>query len=451
MSRRTLRLSLVCGAAIALAPPARVMAQEPPRAATVADASAAINLETFPVPDGAIVSGARRLASLSYVVKGEIRAAYGYVKKGLEAKGWKELPNASLTDQSCSGSFGKNGYTLSLTTNPGYVPETQGKIEVRIMNHGNVDATKLPVPTGTKLLYSFPSTTVYVTSAPAKETGEALAKLLKAKGWEPYGTAGETQFFKKNAVELSAYTSVAPGQDGKTVIQFGTIVMSVDLPAPPSLVRAQYADTTKALSFDTQLKPEAVADFYRETLAKSGWKASTSKLTKDSFMQVMYFLNPAKDLLKLEVHTTEGITRGNLNHMTAAEVAEQIRLANEKDAKQKAENEKQEKMAAKAAAKERVTVAIAVPTAAKDVEQTKDKVEFKLASGKGRAAAEAIRDDLVKKGWKKDVSSLQGPAGTVVMSKAKGTLTITYIDTGVMDAEVSVVAFTVEFEVPEEK
>ena len=89
------------------------------------------------------------------------------------------------------------------------------------------------------------------------ETAQALSKLLTAQGWQPYGDAGDSRYFKKNAVKLSARTFSAPGQEGKTVIDLTSELLSVDLPAPPELIRAQYSDSTRELSLDTRLSTGA--------------------------------------------------------------------------------------------------------------------------------------------------------------------------------------------------
>src|SRR5262249_11226177 len=149
--------------------------------------------------------------------------------------------------------FGKAGFTVSVSTSPAFGPDSAGLVEVRLHNHGNVDTSKLPVPPDAKPLYAFPTGTAYVTEKSVKDTSKALRALLTAKGWEPYGAAGDSLYFKKNAVRLSAWPSTAPAQGGKTVIQFGTTLMSVDLPAPPKLIDAAYADTTKALSLDVDM------------------------------------------------------------------------------------------------------------------------------------------------------------------------------------------------------
>ncbi len=105
-------------------------------------------------------------------------------------------------------------------------------VGVRLMDQGNVNLGKLPVPPDAKPLYSFAGTAAYVTEVPARQTAEAIRALLTARGWQPYGTAGDSHFFKQNAVKLTARCAVAPAQGGKTVIQLSSELLSVDLPAP---------------------------------------------------------------------------------------------------------------------------------------------------------------------------------------------------------------------------
>jgi hypothetical protein len=454
MLRVTSRLTRFAVAILAVASAGDLIGQEAKtsRPATVADAARVIDLETFPLMTGGASSGPRRLASLRYAAKGDTRGAYAFQKKTLEARGWKELPGGYLSDTSCSGAFGKDGFTVSVSTSPAYGPDAAGLVQLQLTNHGNVDVSKLPVPSDAKLLYSFPTITAYVTEKSVKDTSESLRKLLTAQGWEPYGTAGDSMFFKKNAVRISAWPSVAPAQGNKTVIQLGSELLSADLPAPPALLDASYADTTKALSIDVDMTPEGLAAFYRDALGKAGWKPTTEKPVKIDFREMMIFRNDAKDITTLMMHTIDGKLRANLEHQTAAEFAEAMRRAAVEEAKRKAESARLAKMASEAAAKNLVTVAIVVPAGAKGVERAKDRLEFKVAAGKAKAVVQTIRADLLKKGWKANTASLDSLAGTVVLTKKVGvSLTIVYVDTGLQDAEVTISTFGAEIEVPKAK
>jgi hypothetical protein len=446
--------SLLIAAILAVEPAVSSAIDQPKtdRPATVAEAAKVIDMATFPMMDGAKPTERRRLASLDYVAKGDPRGAYAFQKKTLEARGWKELPGGSLSDQSCFGAFGKEGFTVSVMTSPSHGPESAGMVAVRMINHGNVDLSKLPVPADTKPLYSFPSVTAYVTETPAKQTGEALRTLLTAQGWQPYGSAGDSQDFKQNAVKLSAWSRAAPGQGGKTVIQLSSELLSVDLPAPPALLRAQYADSTKALSIDVDMTSDSLAAFYREALGKAGWKATTDKPFKEDFHEMMIFRNDANDIAILSMHRFEGILRAYLKHQTGAEFDEEVQRARAEEAKRKAEAARYAKMAAEEAARNVVTVEIAAPAGAKDVKRTEDSLEFKLPAGIARTTVETIRADLIGKGWKAARSSLSQDSGTVHLEKkADVSLSIIYIDTGLDDASVTISAFGPKIKEPKAK
>lgn len=422
------------------------------RAATVDDATKVLDLGVFPVMTGAKCDEPRRMASLSYTAKSEVREAYAFQKKTLEEQGWKELPGGYLSDQSCSGSFGKDGFTVSVSASPGFGPDAAGLVNVMLNNHGNIDVAKLPVPPNSKLLYSFPTATAYVTETPTKETAEAIRKLLTARGWQPYGTAGDSQFFKNNAIRLTATAGVAPAQGGKTVIQLATEQLSADLPAPPALLNGAYADTTKALSIDVDMTPDALVAFYREVLGKAGWKPTTERPVKIDFRDMMIFRNDAKDIATLKMQKVNGKLRATLDHQNAAEFAEAMKRAEAEETARKAKSAAYAKMAAEAAAKNRVSVVIGIPNSAKDIERTKDSLEFKLAAGKAKDAVVMIRADLLKHGWKTSTESLEPIAGTVVLKKKSDLIvTITYVDAGVEDAQVTISTFGVEIDVPNEK
>ena len=275
-----------------------------------------------------------------------------------------------------------------------------------------------------------------------KETSEAIRTLLTAEGWEPYGHAGDSLYFKKNAVKVSARPSVAPAQGGKTMIQLSTELMSVDLPAPAGLLNAAYADSTKALFLEVDMKSEALANFYKEALGKAGWKATTDHPVKIDFREMMIFRNEAKDIATLKMHEFEGRLRANIDMKTAFEFAEDVRRVAAEEAKRMAESAAFAKQAAEKAARDRLTVAIAVPTDAKSVERTKDRVEFKIAAGRAMAVVQSIHAALVKDGWKGKAPQFDPLSGSATLSKKAGvSLVLVYIDTGLDDADVMISAF----------
>ncbi len=280
---------------------------------------------------------------------------------------------------------------------------------------------------------------MFVTEAARNATATACRELLIARGWQPYGTAGNSLIFKQNAVRLNAMISTAPAQGGKTAIQYSADLLSADLPAPPDPLRAHYADTTTALAFDAQSTPEALVNYYREALGKAGWKPTTEKTIKTGVHEMLIFRNPQRDMLTLNFFPFENLLRGTLVHQSAAEIAQLERLVRQEAARQKA--------VIRPVPKARPTVTIALPAEAQDVNEKKGNIEFTVSAGKAKAMVEGLRNTLRQAGWKQDAAALEEVAGAVSLSKAKGgSLTINYTDTGVMPARITITAIGVVIE-----
>ena len=420
----------VCGticALICIASSGAIVAAEP---ATVEKAAAVWNGLTWTVPKD-VKEPQRQLAALGYETGGDAQAAFDFQKKALVEAKWKEEPGAYLSKESCSATYRKEGYALSLTS----FPVQPDRVNVMLTAHGNVEVSKLPVPTGAKSTFVGPASAMFTTDASPDKTTDAVTGLLTKQGWQPYGSAGDVRSFKQNAVKLNAFIAAAPAQGGKTSITYSTELMSADLPSSPKAIRVQYADTTKALSFDSSDSIPDVVKFYRTTLGKAGWEATTENLIKIDFRQTMILRNPAKDMLTLELHEFEGKTRGLLKHDSAAEV----------DAKYEREKSAAEKVAGKKPTPS-PTLGLKLPATAKDVKLTEREIEFQVAAGQAKAAAMEIAATLKAGGWKAGEQVAEAMAGTFLFSKGDQSVTITYLDTGVLPAEVSITAIGVVLE-----
>ncbi len=302
-----------------------------PVPATVAEAKKNLDLATLPLVKGTEAPNRRNMAGLSCEAPGATKAVFEFYRKVLTDKKWKEAPNAYVSEQSASATFSRDGYTVSLTV----FPSKEGFANVMLMQHGNVELAKLPAPPGAKTLYGGPVSLMLITDATLEATSKAVQKLLLEKGWQPYGTAGDSAWYKQNAVRLQANVSTAPAQGGKTVISYSTELMSVDLPAPANTIGLQYSDQVSQLFFDTDAKPAEVVEFYQKTLGKTGWEATTTSLIKIDFKEIMIFRNAPKDMITMEINDVDGKTRVLVRHITAAEVAEQERRFKEEQAKKK--------------------------------------------------------------------------------------------------------------------
>ena len=80
-------------------------------------------------------------------------------RKAFGAQGWKELPNSTISDESASAMFSRDGFVVSLSV----IPFEATGVSVRLQNLGNVKPGKLPVPPGAKSVYAGDPTAMYDT------------------------------------------------------------------------------------------------------------------------------------------------------------------------------------------------------------------------------------------------------------------------------------------------
>ncbi len=343
-----------------------------------------------------------------------------------------------MSDQYASAQFGKDGFLLSLSVFPG---GKSGEVSIMLLNHGNVNRKKLPVPSGAKLRHDFPAVTSFITDADAEETAAALRKLLMDDGWQPYGSAGDSMIFKQNAIRLSARVLSPPAEPGKTVIDFTSEQLSADLPAPPDAEHVHYADQNKRLDLEAQGTPQEAVAYYQKALAPAGWQSTTEEPIKDGFEAFMIFRNPAKDMLTLTLRDLQEDkqTRVTLTHQSAAEVAETGRKIDaEIAARKKKEDEEKNKPKPKAF--------LALPEDADEVQAKPAEIEFQVASGKGKSAAKAIAEQLETDGWKAETPEGDSMAGRMSYRKDAHTIHIDFVDPGIIPAEITISASGVVLE-----
>jgi hypothetical protein len=404
--------------------------------ATVAEAARSLDLQTFPVMAGVDKPIQRVTASLYYQAPVDAKTAFEFQRRNLRKRNWKELPNTYATEQMAGGQFARDGFVVSVLVSAGSKP---GEVTISLRNHGNVNLRKLPVPSGAKLLHAFPNSAMFVTDAGVRDTAAAVRKLLLEQGWQPYGKAGETAYFKQNAVKVSARVFAPPAQPGKTAIDFASEQLSADLPVPPDAEPVQYADQLKQLNFEAQGAPDVIVAFYRSALGPAGWKATTDESIKDRFEQTLIFRNNEKDMLTLKMRDVEKKTRATVRHQSAAEVAELDRLLQaQAEARKKKQKEEQGKPKPKAL--------VTLPTEAHDVEAAAGRIEFKVTAGKAKTVVGAIATQLQAAGWKAEPPTGDNTAGQLSLSKEGRTISIDYVDPSLIPAEVTIRAPGVDLE-----
>lgn len=385
----------------------------------------------------------------------DVKAAFEFHRKDLAKLKWKELPNSTVDETSCSGTFSKDRYLITLMTMPS---GEKGAVGVMFFNHSNLDLKKLPVPKGAKSLYSFPNNEAYVTAQKLEDTVAEVTNLLRTNGWEPYGTAGDQHFFRQNAVQLSANIMTAPAQGNKTAITYSAEQLSTELPAPAKTVMLQYSDSTKRLLFDYDAEEldqayGSMHKFYNDSLGQLGWKPTTEQPIEDGAKQMLIYRNAAKDMLTMYLYVFDGRLRVEIEHLSGAEVAEIDAAAKLAAAKRKAEIEAEEKARSQPKPKA-AKLSLTLPVEAKDMQIEKEEVKFKLGMGKGKA--KAFAESLIKKlkadGWKeRGPATLDVMVGVAHLEKGEQSVRINYLETGIFPAEVTISGDDLELEVVKQK
>jgi hypothetical protein len=410
--------------------------------ATPEQAARVLDLRKFPRMEGANVGSLHTLGMLMYEAKGQPKAAFDFQRQQLAKLGFQEMKGGYASPQSASGYFAKGGFTVSVSASEvSGDPKKAGWSNVTLVNSGNIDLAKLPVPPGTKPFHPSPIEASYTTSAKVQPTAAECRKLLLAAGWEPYGQAGNggnesdsaMQYFKQNAIKLQLWVMTTPVEGGKTLIRYSTDLLSADLPAPPDATDPRYDDEQKTLRMDEPSpRTDAILAFYQERLPKLGWKATTDRPIVDdrTKSQFLVFRNAHKDLLSLDMAQFTDIVRVTLRHQTEAEVAEEEFLAKAEAEKQRLADEKRNR---------KVKVSLPLPAKAEKVEKDANRLEFTLANGSGPATLTAFRDHFKKQGWTEEEGTDLGEnTGEIDFKKDMLALRISYFDIGFGGAEFTV-------------
>jgi hypothetical protein len=270
-------------------------------------------------------------------------------------------------------------------------------------------------------------------------------------GWKPYGHAGDSMYFKQNAVKLSARVSVHDAQPGKTFIDYSSEQLSADLPVPADAPDPRYTDGMKTLHFDYPGKAVVkLAAFYGDELKRQGFAATGEPVGQEEVAVV--YRNDKQDMITLDMRLYNDLTRVDVRHYTAAEVAEMDRRLKVEAAKREAERklqaeaeereaeasrEAQRRLAAEAEKREAerakrlaMKVAIPIPGKAKKVEQRNaENIEVTVALGAGKTIVQALGKHFQAAGWRQVESELEDiEDGSLRMTKGDASLTFEYRD-----------------------
>lgn len=360
--------------------------------ATVAELADALDLVTLPLPEGAEMLGHQREAKLSYQSEQPSKQAFDFVDAQLTERGWTQMPGAQDHGEFVSADYTRGDFVAHVSVTPG----GDGSRSVSVSHKGNVPLESVPVPDNVDKLYAFTATVMYKSPGSVEETAKRCEELMLAAGWTPYGGAGDTRYYRNNAVLAHVRVMSAPGQGGATVIDVTSEVLSLELPAPPFADGFRYTDGTTAILYDCDKSEAESAAFYRTALPPLGWTATTDEPVEIKWEKHTIFRNDAQDMITVSTHEFEGRTRTKLDHLNVAEVADE-ELRGLIDAGEKAKYDREVTW---------LPVAIALPGA----ESLEDwAVRASVERGGAFGLAERLVAALTAAGWSADEKAHDEP------------------------------------------
>ena len=416
----------------------------PRKPATVAEAARVLDLRTLPLIEGAEVPGWRRqLGTLYYNVKAKLMDAFTFHLEQLKASDWKVLPGIRLEEPNPRAVLTRAGFVVQLSASAvAYPPEMEGYVNVSMMNHGNVLSRRLPIPKGVDENYVDDTMAMYITENAADEMREQCDQMLLDLGWKPYGSAGDTRYFKQNAIMLHSDVSTHEARPGKTFISYRTELLSADLPMLLDYEDPRYNDSQKKVTFDC---PKAdltkVASFYSQELSEQGWKPTTTEPAQIDDKTFVIFRNQPGDMIELEFEHFRDVCRVSVEHSTADEVAALERRIKE---------EAQQRAAALAANNNRSmrNVAIPIPGKASKVTQEDDEsIDIVVAKGTANAVLKAWQKHFKEAGWQVNQAVFEEQDSYLELSKGEPAIDVSAFDSGFEpNVTISVRGLNVEFE-----
>jgi len=293
---------------------------------TAAQAAQVLDLSTFALIEPLDEPNIQIIARQQYRAQLSLPELAQRLQKQLADAGCQELDGASYSETYGSGLYRKADFLWSVSLSPGKTPQ---ETRVNIVNHGNVDLEKLPIPNDSTVMYSFPNSISYKSDLPPEDLQRSYREQWLAAGWELFGETTVSFFVKRQAVIVQVMIQAGPAATGgKTMVQLTSELMSADLPVPPYSGTCQYSDANGSLLFDSNLSQDELVAFFKQTLGERDWKATTELPIKINFRHHLIFRNPNQEYLELQFQNVEGKVRTDLRYQNARQFAEREKRAN---------------------------------------------------------------------------------------------------------------------------
>ncbi len=303
-----------------------------PAPAAQVDILAAIDLRTFPAPEGAKYPSSSAAQASFMLPAGDLDQTIKFYTDRLTAAGWTPSTDPKLWAKYPTGGaqllFTKQGHRLygSLGVSP-----ADGTLNAGLFHLGNLDARKLPRPAGAETVDEHPQRVIFKTTGDWKGVRTALAEELKKLGWIEFARPipkGLEEAFAAQAVNELHFVQrgmgvdvVAYEVDGARQAAMTIRVLADEWPLlrDPRLLEMQ--DEPLAVFYVASVEEAQAAEFYRRELPARGWKerpaapapksdvaASTSDKTATTKTTTVVFEAAGRPPIRLELLRDKTLT-----------------------------------------------------------------------------------------------------------------------------------------------
>jgi hypothetical protein len=347
--------------------------------------------------------------------------------------------------------FVKDGYYLRLSIG---ATGDEGIVSVNLTNNGNVDARRLPKPPDAVEIPVDPTNANYRSTADMPTVVDSCRKELLALGWKEYTgfEADPTEVpqhkmlrFKKNAVRLDVSVSdlsATPAPQfasAKTHVAYMlTGMLDYDLPTKPDAAELALDTYPYRMRYHSPAGVEDIANFYRSTYSKLGWKEQQDQSTLREKSALIIFSGPDDVHFLLDLRQREnGDTAVVITHVSLQRESDRTNqpVANADQSKQgldsKPTGAQEEPESKSAKRKDALGDTLAVPGGAKGVARNEDAAMVSFTSDDdAKGVAEFYRKTLASLGWRevKLASVVQNEFASLTFEKGDDTLTVAVVD-----------------------
>lgn len=296
-----------------VSPPAPAAPSDSLRPATLLEATAAIDLRTFPMLKHGNVFY-KTAAKVGYALADAgLKDAVDFYREKLIGAGWKI--EADKTDPAISyGSIEatKSGFHLSVSIvkNP-----NSSAMHAFVENQGNVDARSLPRYPGAEPEQAYFHIANYEANAKMEDVAKHVVEELKKRGWRPAayygGRTGSVEgvsihrYFMQGGIYLNV---TVENEEGKSALRYHPHLLKYAVPVPPEVTTSvdMSEDPVLRVFYMVRIPAREVLAFYRRELPLMGWTIPEAAI-KDGKAEIP-LQGPEKEPLLLELEEKDGHT-----------------------------------------------------------------------------------------------------------------------------------------------